>query len=114
MRVVFSLHAYAPSIGGAERYAQGLAEGLAELGHEVHVVVANIDDPEAFYELGHEAVGPAEEMIGAWQSIGFHTAIWVTAGSAGFWEPKRVIRSSTQEFLASASVTEWQGSIPTW
>ena len=64
MRVVFAPHAYSPSIGGAERYAQGLAEGLAELGHEVHVVVANVDDPEAFYELGHLSVGPAKQTMG--------------------------------------------------
>lgn len=64
MRVVFAPHAYWPSIGGAERYAQGLAEGLAGLGHEVHVVVADVDDPEAFYELGHGSVGGREETIG--------------------------------------------------
>ena len=64
MRVVFAPHAYLPSIGGAERYAQGLAEGLAKLGHEVHVVVADVDDPEAFYELGHQRVGAAEEKLG--------------------------------------------------
>ncbi len=63
MKVVFSPHAYSPSIGGAERYAQGLAEGLALLGHEVHVVVADVDDPEAFYELGHDSVGPPNESI---------------------------------------------------
>ena len=64
MRVVFAPHAYWPSIGGAERYTQGLAEGLAGLGHEVHVVVADVDDPEAFYELGHQPVGRPEETIG--------------------------------------------------
>jgi glycosyltransferase involved in cell wall biosynthesis len=63
VRIVFAPHAYAPSIGGAERYAQGLAEGLVGLGHDVHVVVADIDDPEAFYELGHRPVGRAEETI---------------------------------------------------
>ena len=37
MRIVFATHAYAPAVGGAERYAQGLAVALAGLGHEVHV-----------------------------------------------------------------------------
>ena len=64
MRVVFAPHAYLPSIGGAERYTQGLAEGLATFGHEVHVVVADVDDPEAFYELGHQRVGASEEKLG--------------------------------------------------
>jgi glycosyltransferase involved in cell wall biosynthesis len=64
VRVVFSAHAYSPSIGGAERYTQGLAEGLAGLGHEVHVVVPDIEDPEAFYEVGHKSVGTAVEATG--------------------------------------------------
>ena len=100
MRVAFSVHAYLPSIGGAERYAQGLAEGLASLGHEVHVIVANVDDPEAFYELGHEAIGPAEEVIGG---VSVHRVPYDNMGYRRMGHvlgPKRVIRSSTQKFLA--------------
>ena len=99
MRAVFSLHAYAPSIGGAERYAQGLAERLVHLGHEVHVVVANIDDPEAFYELGHEIVGPVEEVI---SGVVVHR---VPYGNFAYRRmgrilgAERVIRSSTRKFL---------------
>ncbi len=63
MRVVFATHAYHPSIGGAERYAQGLAEGLAGLGHGVSVVVPAVEDPQAFYELGHRPVGIPAETI---------------------------------------------------
>ena len=63
MRVVFVPHAYSPSIGGAEGYTRGLAEELATHRHEVHVVVADVVNPEAFYELGHAAVGMAEETI---------------------------------------------------
>ena len=103
MRVVFSLHAYAPSIGGAERYAQGLAEGLAHLGHEVHVVVANIDDPEAFYELGHEVVGPAEEMIGGVQVHRVPYGNFAYRQMGRILGAERVIGSSTREFLSHFS-----------
>jgi glycosyltransferase involved in cell wall biosynthesis len=37
---------------------------MAGLGHEVHVIVADVDDPEAFYGLGHQPVGVAEQRIG--------------------------------------------------
>ena len=98
MRVVFSPHAYSPSIGGAERYAQGLAEGLAGLGHQVHVVVADVDDPEAFYELGHRGSGRADETIGG---VSVHRLPY---GGLGYrmlgrmLGTERVIRSSTERF----------------
>lgn len=98
MRVVFSPHAYLPSIGGAERYARGLAEGLAGSGHEVHVVVADVDDPEAFYELGHRGVGRADETIGG---VSVHRLAY---GGLGYrmlgrmLGTERVIRSSTERF----------------
>ena len=94
------MHAYSPSVGGAERYAQGLAEGLAALGHEVHVVTADVDDPEAFYELGHETIGPAEETL---RGVTVHR---VPYGGMGYRRMGRiigaegVIRSSTKKFLA--------------
>ena len=98
MRVVFSPHAYSPSIGGAERYAQGLAEGLVKLGHEVHVLVADVDDPEAFYELAHRGVGRAEETIGGVDVhrisyIGFDYRLMGRLRGAD-----RVLRSSTERF----------------
>ncbi|MEX2134965.1 MAG: glycosyltransferase family 4 protein, partial [Acidimicrobiia bacterium] len=95
---MFSPHAYWPSIGGAERYARGLAEGLAGLGHEVHVVVADVDDPEAFYELGHRGVGPASETI---KGVSVHRLAY---GGFGYrllgnvLGVDRVLRSSTQRF----------------
>lgn len=98
MRVVFSPHAYSPSIGGAERYAQGLAEGLAGLGHEVHVVVADVDDPEAFYELGHRGVGRAEGTIGG---VSVHRLPYGGLGYRMLGKmlgTERVIRSSTERF----------------
>ena len=98
VRVVFSPHAYSPSIGGAERYAQGLAEGLAGLGHEVHVVVANVDDPEAFYELGHRGVGPASETI---KEVSVHRLAYGDLGYrllGNVLGVDRVLRSSTERF----------------
>lgn len=98
MRVVISPHAYLPSIGGAERYAQGLAEGLVERGHEVHVVVANVDDPEAFYELGHGGAGPAEETV---RGVGVHRLAYggLSYRSLGrLLGSERVLRSSTERF----------------
>jgi glycosyltransferase involved in cell wall biosynthesis len=99
--VVFAPHAYSPSIGGAERYARGLAEGLAGLGHEVHVVVADVDDPEAFYELGHRGVGPASETI---REVSVHRLAY---GGFGYrllgnvLGADRVLRSSTERFQRS-------------
>jgi len=98
VRVVFSAHAYSPSIGGAERYTQGLAEGLAALGHEVHVVVPDVDDPEAFYERGHGAVGTAEEIVGA---VRVHRLGYAGLGYrrfGGLLGRERVLRSSIQGF----------------
>ena len=100
MRVVFSLHAYAPSIGGAERYAQGLAEGLADLGHEVHVVVADVDDPEAFYEVGHERVGPLEQSLGGVEVHRVPYGTFAYRRMGRILGVDRVIRSSTRTFLS--------------
>lgn len=38
MRVLATVERYAPAIGGAERVVQRVAEGLAALGHETHVL----------------------------------------------------------------------------
>ena len=86
----------APSIGGAERYTQGLAEGLADLGHEVHVVVADVDDPEAFYELGHETVGPAEERSAGSRSTVFPTWNFAYRQMGRILGGERAIGSSTR------------------
>ncbi|MCZ7533571.1 MAG: glycosyltransferase family 4 protein [Acidimicrobiia bacterium] len=64
MKVVFATHAYAPVVGGAERYAQGLAEALAGLGHEVHVLTPNRVSAEAFYTTGYSRAGVASETMG--------------------------------------------------
>ena len=98
MRVVVVPHAYAPSIGGAERYAQGTAEGLALLGHQVHVVVADVVDPEAFYELGHAAVGVPEETIAG---VHVHRLRFLTFSYRRFGPvigSERAIRSARNRF----------------
>lgn len=98
MRVVFSPHAYSPSIGGAERYAQGLAEGLVGLGYDVHVLVAAVDDPEAFYELHHRTSGPAEETIGG---VEIHRISYIGLDyrlMGRLRGAERVLRSSTEQF----------------
>jgi len=63
MRIVFATHAWAPVIGGAERYARELAEGFAAMGHEVHAIAPNRSSAEAFYEYGHQEAGPREEHV---------------------------------------------------
>lgn len=63
MRIVFATHAYAPAVGGAERYAQGLAEAMASAGHDVHVLTPNRDTAEAFYEYGHAEAGAERELV---------------------------------------------------
>jgi len=63
MKLVFAPHAYAPAIGGAERYTQGIAEALVTMGHEVHVVAPNRVSAEAFYASGHVEAGPREQLI---------------------------------------------------
>lgn len=61
MRIVFATHAYTPAIGGAEAYAQGLAETMASAGHDVHVLTPNQDSAEAFYEYGHRPLALSNE-----------------------------------------------------
>ena len=75
LRIAFTPHAYLPAVGGAERYTQGLAETLAARGHDVHVVVADIDDAEAFYELGHSATNRGTEVVA---SVAVHRLPYIT------------------------------------
>jgi glycosyltransferase involved in cell wall biosynthesis len=63
MKIVFATHAYAPAIGGAERYAQGIAEALVSIGHEVHVLTPDRYSAEAFYEYGHPKAGPGDQRV---------------------------------------------------
>ena len=46
MRLVVTVERYAPAIGGAERVAQRVAEGLAARGHDVHVITGATPGPE--------------------------------------------------------------------
>ena len=63
--IAFIPHAYHPSIGGAQAYTRGLAEALSRAAHETHVIAPDVIDPEAFYSLGHTAVGrPSESLNG--------------------------------------------------
>jgi len=64
VRIVFATHAYAPALGGAERYARGLAEAMATAGHDIHVVTQDRLSAEAFYEYGHSRIGQPKEMLG--------------------------------------------------
>ena len=104
MRLMFCPHAYAPSIGGAQAYTRGLAEGMVRRGHEVHVVVADIDDPEAFYELGHRSLGiPTETLAG----VAVHRIPMVTMGYR--WgraaKPARGLRSARFRFRKNLEAT---------
>lgn len=104
MRIVFAPHAYAPSIGGAQRYTQGLAEALAVMGHEVHVVCADIADPEAFYSLGHGSVGISlEEIAGVLvHRVPYHTFRYRFLGRFGAY---KAIRSSVENFARGLAET---------
>jgi glycosyltransferase involved in cell wall biosynthesis len=98
--VAFSPHAYWPSIGGAERYCQGLAEGLSGLDHEVHVVVADVDDPEAFYELGHQTSGQTDRTI---EGVSVHRLRFVEFGYRKMGRvlgQRRVLASAIARFQA--------------
>ncbi len=64
MRIVFVTHAYAPVVGGAERYSQGLAEAMVVLGHDVHVLAPDRRSAEAFYEFGHARMERPESQTG--------------------------------------------------
>lgn len=46
MRLVVTVERYAPAIGGAERVAQRVAEGLAARGHDVHVITGAKPGPD--------------------------------------------------------------------
>jgi glycosyltransferase involved in cell wall biosynthesis len=63
VRIAFATHAYAPAIGGAERYAQGLAEAIAADGHDVHVFTPSAATAEVFYEFGHVNKNTASETL---------------------------------------------------
>ncbi len=45
MRLVVTVERYAPAIGGAERVAQRVTEGLAARGHDVHVITGATPGP---------------------------------------------------------------------
>ncbi len=63
--IAFTPHAYHPSVGGAQAYTRGLAEALSRAGYSTHVVAPDVIDPEAFYAIGHTAVGrPLETLNG--------------------------------------------------
>jgi glycosyltransferase involved in cell wall biosynthesis len=47
LRLVVTVERYAPAIGGAERVAQRVSEGLAARGHEVHVITGATPGPDA-------------------------------------------------------------------
>lgn len=64
MRIAFATHAYAPVVGGAERYSQGLAEAMVGLGHDVHILAPDRQSAEAFYEFGHARLDRPESRIG--------------------------------------------------
>jgi glycosyltransferase involved in cell wall biosynthesis len=63
VRIVFATHAYEPAVGGAERYARGLAEAMAAANHDVHVITQNHASAEAFYEYGHEQIVEKQEYL---------------------------------------------------
>ena len=52
MRILHVPHAYAPVIGGAERYVTRLSEVLSGRGHDVGVFTSDFSSPEGFYESG--------------------------------------------------------------
>ncbi|MDP8958504.1 MAG: glycosyltransferase family 4 protein [Actinomycetota bacterium] len=63
MRILHVPHAYWPVHGGAERLCRGLSEELANRGHQVRVLTANIASPEAYYRFGVPRVGPARQTL---------------------------------------------------
>lgn len=102
LRIAFTPHAYLPAVGGAERYTQGLAEALAANGHDVHVVVADIDNPEAFYELGHKATSRGNETIGGVSVHRLPYASWhYRAASRLPWRPLRALDNALSTYAGS-------------
>jgi glycosyltransferase involved in cell wall biosynthesis len=57
MRIVHVIHSYWPLVGGIENVVKALAEGMARLGHEVHVVTST---------YGAEGRPREEEVNGVW------------------------------------------------
>jgi glycosyltransferase involved in cell wall biosynthesis len=73
---------------------------LAGLGHEVHVVVADMDDPEAFYELGHETSGQVDQTI---EGVSFHRLRYLDFGYRSLGRvlgQRRVLASAIARFQA--------------
>jgi glycosyltransferase involved in cell wall biosynthesis len=60
MRILHVPHGYWPARGGAEDLTTGLSEGLASLGHDVHVVVMDLATPEGLYRFGVPSTGEGD------------------------------------------------------
>jgi glycosyltransferase involved in cell wall biosynthesis len=64
----------------------------------VHVIVAAVDDPEAFYELGHQPVDPPEETMGGVDVHRVSYIDFIYRNMRRLLGPERAIRSSTRRF----------------
>ena len=62
-RILFITHLYAPSVGGAERLFQRLAEGLARRGHAVSVLTSDALTTEQFFTAADNGL-PKRETTG--------------------------------------------------
>jgi glycosyltransferase involved in cell wall biosynthesis len=73
---------------------------MAVLGHDIHVVVADVDDPEAFYELGHQTSG---QMAQAIDGVSVHRVRYVDFGYRNLGRvlgQRRVLASAIARFQA--------------
>ncbi len=63
-KILFLTHLYYPSLGGAERVFQRLAEGLADRGHEVTVLTSDALSTEQYYLRTKNSLPDEEKLNG--------------------------------------------------
>jgi len=65
-KILFITHIYYPSVGGAERVFQRIAEGLSLRGHAVTVLTSDALSTEQFFTGAHNDLPPYERLNGVW------------------------------------------------
>jgi glycosyltransferase involved in cell wall biosynthesis len=63
-RILFITHLYYPSVGGAERVFQRMAEGLASLGHSVTMLTSDAMSTEQYFKAAANALSQNEVLNG--------------------------------------------------
>ena len=77
MRILFSSHAFAPSVGGLESVSRMLAEEFVRQGHEVRLITQTTSDtPDDFpFRVWRRPSGKTLPVLVRWCEVFFHSNI---------------------------------------